>query len=293
MNISIKIILFVFITTFFGACEKDLNIKIDDKYVSPLLVLNARLVEGDSIIVNLSSTVSVFDNSGPSFISDAKIQLYDNGNLVGDLIPMNQGYYYSTLTCAIGHTYKFTCSYQSLPAIEASTTIPDPAHITIVKVERMLASEVWGHKANITFRINDDGNIKNYYKLGRLDTGVNSLSFYNSYTTSDVALSSSDGFISEGNYQVDEFNDDLFNGENREFTVSTAENSIPVNGAPNKAFYFQIYSLDENNFKYTKSYRKYLENNSNPFTEPTQVYSNVKNGLGAVISENPYKVLIQ
>jgi hypothetical protein len=91
------------------------------------------------------------------------------------------------------------------------------------------------------------------------------------------------------------FRDALFNGTSKELHLFiSSEYLLPVVGRNGDTLYpsVELYHVPEAYFRYLKSYQFASENNGNPFAEPTNVYSNVKNGYGifSIISAD-YKEL--
>jgi Domain of unknown function (DUF4249) len=84
--------------------------------------------------------------------------------------------------------------------------------------------------------------------------------------------------------------DNLFDGKNYTLTGLVGKNiflnyqisfNVPLDSQMRKLqVYLDFRSLSENAFKYEKSYMTQQFNKVDPFAEPNNVYSNIKNGYG-------------
>lgn len=156
-------------------------------------------------------------------------------------------------------------------------------------------------KMNIIINIDDDADQKNFYRVslrikqyfddGRISEGQ----FF--YESEDMVFGSSDesGLFGEGysRSQYNEFSDELFNGKKYPFKISTNFSSFiytdekkPDNDGGvtspkvvRNELIIQVHSISESFYKYLKT----MNTNSNAlgfFSEPVQIYSNVKGGIG-------------
>ena len=77
--------------------------------------------------------------------------------------------------------------------------------------------------------------------------------------------------------------DDLFNG--REKTLYAKISTWQLfdyyyQDLPQSPLYIHLYSISEDLYRFILTYNKYTDALGNPFAEPVNIYSNVKNGLG-------------
>ena len=159
----------------------------------------------------------------------------------------------------------------------------------------------YNKKMNIIINIDDDVNKKNFYRVSLrikqyFDDGRESEGQF-FYESEDMVFGSSDetGLFGEGysRSQYNEFSDELFNGKKYPFKLSTnfttyiyTNEKKPDNQGGliwpqivRNELIVQVHSISESYYKYLKT----LNSNSNTlgfFSEPVQIYSNVKGGIG-------------
>lgn len=159
----------------------------------------------------------------------------------------------------------------------------------------------YNKKMNIIINIDDDVNQKNFYRVNLrikqyFDDGRQSEGQF-FYESEDMVFGSSDetGLFGEGysRSQYNEFSDELFNGKKYPFKLSTnfstyiyTNEKKPDNQGEvtwpqivRNELIIQVHSISESYYKYLKT----LNTNSNTlgfFSEPVQIYSNVKGGIG-------------
>jgi Domain of unknown function (DUF4249) len=69
------------------------------------------------------------------------------------------------------------------------------------------------------------------------------------------------------------------------------ENGIPVR--KEAEFYLEVNTMSEVAYKYYTSYLQHIKGRTDPFSEPTNVYSNVKNGYGIFCAINSYLLKVK
>lgn len=291
------------------SCTKDVSLKVDEKYTQPMLVVNGVLQVDSTIKVNISKSVSAFDpTASPSVLTDAKVELWKDGNLYAQLKNDGNGYYSSTEKPTRGHLYSFHVTQSSFtePAT-ATSSIPDSVAIKIVAVDTT-AEE-------ITVEINDP-DTSNYYAfhLVALDSMgyANDLTLYTDNTELlDNAKSPIFSFTRHNSRKLHRLpnyvSDNLFNGTKSEYVLSFNTDQgfgggghggppPPPNGGgnnmPSGTYILTVYTVSVPLYKYVKSIDG--ASNPNPFAaEPTQIYSNVQNGLGVLGAINAQRYYIQ
>jgi hypothetical protein len=147
--------------------------------------------------------------------------------------------------------------------------------------------------------IKDDPSIRNFYELRGIYANpqitpvkTKNLIFHSYYP----------GLETFSNYpQLVLFRDSLFSGLTTTI-VLYSNNRINFGGGllPNgnigvawwkiNNLYFEIKQVSEQYFLYQKSFLQQKYNHENPFSEPTKVYTNVKNGLGIFAGFQSFKV---
>jgi Domain of unknown function (DUF4249) len=290
----------------FSACQKDLTIKIDSKYTVPKIVLNAVLKTDSTITVHVSKSVSTFSTDVPSAITNATIDLYEDGLMKATLINNGNGLYTAAYKPLATHSYTIKASASGFTAVEATTTMPKPLPITIVSIDSV--------NEDFTIHFADPSTEDNYYSflLNVIDTTktntVLDLSTDNTLLLENnrsPILSSLGG--RHGDRKLQRINnylsDGLFNGQANDYMLSfnTVNDHKGHNGGPNQmapppppgVYTFTAVFDSPELFKYFKTMDE--ATNPNPFADAAQIYSNVKNGLGVVASSTrqSYVILVK
>ena len=311
------------LTTTFWSCENP--IEFDGEQMESLMVMNS-LISPDSIFT-VQLTKSKFflkDDSSFDLLNNANVKLFVNDTLFETLAFSENGNYSASYIPKIGDNVKLTAEYSGLTAVSAVTSILKPAQIssidtaTIITDTYPILSYQYGgyygevtdadtigytqnRKMNIIINIDDDVNLKNYYRVSvrikrYFDDGrITDNEYY--YQSDDMVFGSSDesGVFGEGYSRsiYNEFSDDLFNGKNYPFKLSAYFNTYTYNTEKKpdeqggvewpevvrSELIVQVHSISESYYKYVKT----VNTNSNAlafFSEPVQIYSNVKGGIG-------------
>lgn len=108
---NIGIIAFIF---FLGACEK--VVQLDVPEAEPRVVIDGTLSNvSEQWKIKLSLTQPYFDQSGISFVDDAKVYVEDNTGVIDTLTYDTDGYYVSNgiRQCVVGNTYTLRVEHGS------------------------------------------------------------------------------------------------------------------------------------------------------------------------------------
>jgi hypothetical protein len=144
----------------------------------------------------------------------------------------------------------------------------------------------------ITLKFDDPGGEKNYYLVQVYSAG------YSGYEGQTVwCVSTTDKDIEAIGENADPLStdncfdggslllrDDNFNGTQKQlrFYVNSYYMQEHDDISSNRTWrpYVKVLRITEDYFKYVKSYNVYYNSSDNPFAEPVNVYSNIRNGYG-------------
>lgn len=307
--------LYIFILLFFLiACDSMQTIvEVEIPPHEPVLVLNGKLDTDTIIHVMLSHSVSAFDDEIPNCIIDAEVLLYKDNVLIDSLIIdlenseyiyywSNNGedsllmyYYKSSYIPSGGHSYKITASHPDYNNIEASTFIPNSLEILNLNIDTNSSGLV-----QFNFSFIDDPSNRNYYEL-ELYANCSKIYGYEEYDYSgNVTIYSNDpsfqgeipfsGYSYEGESPL--FTDALFNGEekNVSFDVYTDEFSF----ADCDTVLLEFSNFSNETYSYYNSLGSHRDKGELGIFggEVVPVYTNVINGLGALISVNSSSIFL-
>jgi hypothetical protein len=238
--------------------------------------------------------LSELDNAELSYIADATINIYENNILIKTIDTSfyklvnisDEIIYYSTdLKPQIGKEYIVEISAEGYETIMAEGVLPNAVSFEVnqfviidsFKYEYPLGVYWLDLKAEFNVRIDDPPFENNYYALYVLYFDVDSNYFitYSLTTTSDdLSIEGTDDI----NLQSVLFTDKLFNGEQHEISFNVDCTSLPLDNS-NKVYVY-LASYSEDTYLYRHSYALFQESYGDFFSQPVQVYSNIKNGYG-------------
>lgn len=283
----------------FAGCEKDVVIKVPEK--DPSLVLIALQQKGEVISASVGRSRHIlqprpgFDLLEYYTVKDAQVVVYENGVSIDTLTYQPAEYLYKSGRGRVtreGYTYSIKANAPDFKEITAESTIPSQSTIAEVRWEKNVRTNSYGERIDeITVRFNDPAE-KNFYMLGIYQanySGYRELPVYCvSSTDKDIETvngeedpAETENCLDGGNLLMRDVN---FNGGQKILKLSVISNYLdefvnPSTGATARP-YVKLYRITEDHFKFAKSYNVFDNTDDNPFAEPVNVFTNVKNGYG-------------
>ncbi len=302
---NIVIIAFALLIFSFASCRKKLDIDIPE--TEKHIVLNG-IINPDSIIsVRVTKSKSVLDNNEIQNLSDADVKLFKDDEFVEELQFSDIGYFYSSIKPEINTNYKITADYSGLKSVSAEINLEESPLIN--KTDTLIQMKIYDYGdglSDTTYEIHfdlqykDNGGTDDYYFLsifqlipvfdftdtGMVFTGYEEYSGY--FDTTDPVLNkeNSEFYLDGMNGRV--FSDELFNGNSYTLSFTTFyqnyggyydKKNIKTEEYPGM-FVIKLLKVSEAIYNYIFSYNLNQNSTEDPFAQPVQVYSNVKNGLG-------------
>lgn len=293
------------------SCENVVDIDVPEK--PPKLVLNAYISPDSLWQVNLSHSKYVLDSNDYREISHAEVSVFENGQLMENLIYQVTGsqYYRSGYYRSVehkpqpGNIYRIEAKVDGYETIWAETSVPEPVIVEnfTIDTSRIITRDYEsGYKLTATFK--DPPGIRNYYQVELFakstrsntitywdENGVarDSIHFYQN--KSSVYISPLDPGISEEQFGYGNavlFSDGRFNGNIFKFEFLISEWYVSQVFDPNYASEDQaslivvLRNVDEAMYLYETTADLQDWNSDNPFAEPVPVFSNVENGYGVL-----------
>lgn len=291
------------------SCTKD--VEFTGTQSDPLLVVNGLQQVGEPAWLRVEKSVFFLDDQPDRRVKDVQVDLYVNGTfkeslLVRDSLEMEYYYYWTEegdvykerlryafnycegqyIICA-GDQLRFEVHSSEFDDAIAEVTMPEAPQVVSFDTVRVEASHN-DYELKLRFALKlDDPAGSDYYNLfpqGGLSGFTSTDPVFNDLIVEDIEeIFGNHEYYGWGQYNM--FSDQFFDGS--EYTV-TMEAYWYVGEDYNyyEPFTLEVTRLDANFYQYYKSYRAY--SNSDPesligmFTEPVQVYSNVKNAVGIV-----------
>lgn len=266
------------------ACEKIIDISIPDK--ERKIVVNGLINSESNVRVNLSRSISVLEYDSIIPISGGDVNLYLGTEHIGKLQEEQGGFYFLPgFLPQTGETYRLTASGGGLQPVEAEAVLPPT--VPFISVDTSTLVNQWGgQEFRLSVKFQDPQGVKNIYGIG-VEITVNEFDYATmSYTGRKVThnsylFSDSEGPVDDEFHNFNGklyFDDLLFEGlvKTVQFGVSDysfyESDTVWVN--------VRLEQVDPSYFLYAVSNEEYQQAHGNPFSEPVQVYTNIKGGYG-------------
>lgn len=270
-------------TTIFSACEKEVKFEIPESEKG--LVLNALMRKDSSILVRVSYLKSLNDRQ--TRLAGAVVKLYRDDEWVEDLLPttINKYPYYTSSTNATpGHLYRITATVEGYGTIEGTDYIPESPQTSAEEIFNVPDPQN-GLKVHLHFTLHDAATTKNYYRLrvmarqtwGQSDSTLYPREFR--FKNADMGETTSDG--NRITYVEYFFEDGNFNGSAKNIQLELFGNDFGT-GIDTTTYQLEVTALTENSYHYLRTRDAARDNDNDPFTEPSSVFTNIKNGQGIV-----------
>jgi hypothetical protein len=284
-------------------CEKDLESDIPG--AKPQLVVNSLFTLDSVIRIEVSRSASPGQDANIQSLRNAKITVFEDEVHVKDFVldsmyatpfnfsnlpnasvaPIKLYYHHTTTTTArSGRPYLIEVKFPGLATVTATTTIPRPVRATPVLQNLGSALNIDGRpRVKRSFTIDDNGGRENYYGIEVLAGNAGQeerIAFFSAEKSFSENLTVIEGQHSLGVMYAPEngvyFGNGKFKGRSETFDIYVDEQYVYTP----YSIKVRVLTLSKDFFEFATSYQKQKTNSGNPFAEPTQVYSNVENGLG-------------
>ncbi len=263
----------------FVGCKPQI-VEIDLPPHDPALVVNC-VFSPDSVWhahVTASQGIQVAD--APKAVENATVVIFENGAVVETLVHIVDGIYTAQngTRPQVGHTYTIEASAPGYAKASGTDYVP----VTVIPYgmewrDSIAYNQFQGYNGEFSFKIDDPAGEENFYLLGvyQLDTffdGTDTL-----YFVDDIYVEAFDPALESDFWSGDQrFNDGTFDGTSRTIRVqlSSDQHALPT------TLFFGLSSISKSYYLYVKSMSVYSQNEGNPLSEPTRVYSNMTPGAG-------------
>ena len=306
-----KYILLILVVSSLLSCEKTL--KFDDEGLANQLVLNSIISTNKDFTASLTKSRSILGNTNNSggLMAEGSLDIYLNDELIRNLNSPTGYFTTSGINPKAGDSYRIVINSNG-KQLEAITKIPNQSEVS--SIDTSTVSNEFGQWTNYKVNIKDPSG-EDYYRLVLM---TERMSFYTAkdslgndkrhylVNTSQWLFGSDDPVFKslynnfgqdvidagpKNNYSI--FTDDYFQGKEYSLKFWVFDgyngggygNSEPGNpnltsGIIYKRDIIHVQKLSKELFNYLKYLNLYDFYHGNPFSEPVQVYSNVKNGIG-------------
>jgi hypothetical protein len=242
------------------------------------------------------------DNAPIKSVSNALVLIYKNGVLLdtAKYIPSSTCYISTKFSPETGVVYTITAKAKGYDDVEASAYLPGELTIGSLSLEikqKQLDSSnfggIWNYRGtfksgSIKFSIQDEAGVKNRYMIMIDEDWKNNGNggyYFNSWICENEGVETIDNFdYSSGSGGKAYFvNDEFYDGKkiDLEFKTESEYNTYLSYNDTLENYFIRIYSFTEDFAKHVYTVRINDQNQNNPFSEPVQIFSNVKGGYGA------------
>lgn len=291
------------------ACTKKVDVKVPEIKDGLTLFCNNETGTAISVIVGRSMSILKYNRKENLYVKNATVKLYANGVMVETLkYDEDMGLYLSDTKTEPGKKYKITVEAPGYPSAEAEAEAPLQTPLILQSIVDTTMPSPWGGgfvmATAVTIKFDDVPGIKDYYQLNFYS--ADQLMFSRQPEPSWECLGIKDASI---DLQLDAingescvsgdivFNDELFDGRSKQIVSSVSPHVIfgLADTLSGDTVYpvFKLARISEARYRYHQSFKKAQEADGNPFAEPVNVYSNVKNGHGIFSISNPSYVLLK
>jgi hypothetical protein len=288
----------VFITTL-TACEKTVTTDVPKK--DPKLVIKGLLEKNDIITVTVGKSRGVLEPVSYQTslfeqytVKNAVPVIYENGAAIDTLVYVPADYEYRAKynsRVRDGFLYTIRVTAPGFTMAEASSLLPSQSVITEVRRVKNARTDIDGNLVDdITIKLDDPAAEKNFY-LVQVWAATGSM-----FGTRIWCVSSTDKDLEAIGEDTDPLAGDNcfdgssllmkdvnFNGAQKQLKISVQSMELQdyrdSQGGWHRP-YIKVFRITEDQFKYVKSYNTYTTAGDNPFAEPANVFSNIKNGYG-------------
>jgi hypothetical protein len=212
---------------FLSSCQKKLKINYDSLPIKQVIIGN--MSPNHILKVNISKSKTPDDFNPVEFLSDCKVDIYENGTF-RETMPFNLkdtlsglGYYTTTFSLSAGKTYRIVSVHPQLGTAEATEYLPPfpgVENITLFQHAGPSQSGITG-KYSITFK--DSAQEKNYYYIStyyRILKPVIDEQGDTTYVYDFIFIPSHSPEISNpSDYNRLFFTDDNFDGQRKNFII--------------------------------------------------------------------------
>jgi hypothetical protein len=295
-----KIFSIVFLMIVLASCEKTVTVEIPQR--NPRLVINAWMEKGaviEAMIGKSRNVLQPLDQTGSwnesYVVKNAVPVVYENNIAIDTLVYQSSTFKYISVRNKIvrdGYHYTIRVSAPGFTAAESSTVVPSQSVIAgVSRVRNARSTSNSGTQDEVTIKLDDPAGESNFYLLQFFPANYASGTGYPIYcvSTTDKDLEAigdnADPFSTENCFDGGSLlmKDVNFNGRQKtlRFYINSYDlNDIILPGGGTARPYVRVHRITEDYFKYVKSYNVYYNASDNPFAEPSNVFSNVKNGYG-------------
>ncbi len=265
-----------------SACTNVLE--VNDMMYKPQIVVNSLFTNDSTWTVRLTKSRSILAETQTSFepIENARVVIADaDGQIIDTLMPsydhLFRFRYRGSLKPTIGGRYTILVE-TAFGMVTASSNVPEPVQIASVQTDSsQVGSDGLGVEVNILFE--DPKTEKNLYAIRMIRKKFQVNESDTLRFVEDVAFEPIDPALqnNQSSRLTTLFNDNLFNGKEHFVRLRIKSDS---NLGITESVIIVLFSVSEDYYDYFIEKNLQDDIREDPFAQPVEVSTNVKNGLG-------------
>lgn len=270
----------IIITSLLSSCISDLkgNLGLDD--YPKQLVVNCFMTNDSTIRVKVEHTFNVVGEPEFEEINYANVQISDIEGNIYECNYHESGFYISDFIPELNKTYDLIVEVENYEQVKSSDIMPK----TEIEIESWKLTDSVDittdgeYYSDLEIIVKDIVDENNFYELSifQIDSlnEIIPVRFGTSNTIiENPAIDAGPATFSNAYYNI-LFSDNLFKNQNAGFNFHFRK---PF---PEKSVYLCLKNCSEAYFQYQLDYCFYKNSSENPFYEPLNAFSNIKNGFG-------------
>tara|TARA_B100000963_G_C22542594_1_gene632891 strand:- start:209 stop:1102 length:894 start_codon:yes stop_codon:yes gene_type:complete len=294
----VKKLFYFILLTIICSCEK--AIPFEQEIESNKVVVNGIYFRDSVWKIHLSKSKSILDTSTSTNLENVTISILDqNSNTIDTLQYYNNGFYVGSKSPNYG---SYILNIKSILDENITSISTLPNLVPAIIIDTLSYINNGNNRIEISINFDDPINDENYFEIGvymkKLKMLINTNS--NGQTDTNYSLICKWMNLKSDDQNIEKtldnnliFNDKLFNGSNKTISIDVRNKIKDFSNDPiNELISFDIYfmNISYSLYHFHKSLKDYVNQNSDPFSQPTQVYSNINNGIGVFGGSSPYKI---
>jgi hypothetical protein len=292
------------------SCEK--NIEFKGREQAPLLVINSILSPDTFMLASVSRSMFFLSNDENTAIEDADINVFVNDEPAGKyafshndsiysygdmwLVLKEQSHYLLPCKPKAGDRIRYEASVPGLKSVTCETVIPQPVEIISLDTEMVKDPDNYPYGYGMDFRMKfkDRPNERNYYRIAvymrsLVHDWLNPSETYIDIspvhiTSDDMVLDTgapTDGILTkETPNRYNLFSDELIEGKEYTIKFHSSLNTNSYGDDKREAVIVRLLSITEDYYLYLRTLTASGQTGDTPFSEPVQIYNNIKGGIG-------------
>jgi len=285
----------VFAILLLSSCGEDFfqnTVEIEIPDHTPTIALTAVVEEGAELFETfVSFSQSKNSQSALTPLSDAKVRLLKDGNLLADLAFVDStGRFASTLTqsdLTQGSTYRIEAEHPDYESVFAEQSIPNVVSIDDFEYSPDGAINEFGENSDrLKVTLTDRSGENNYYMVNAfrrykffdgVDTVIQIFPF--ELRTFDPSIVF--GYSPINYLGTPMISDAIFPGKKYDLVFNTYQ----LNLQEGDEMIIELKTITRERYLFLLSLKRFFDSEDNPFAEPVTVFSNIENGNGAFGAE--------